>query len=128
MRKLLTGLFSVLAMFVLHAQVPNQLNYQGVARKANGHGIPNQTVSVRLSIHDLSAAGPVVYRETRSVGTNAFGLFTIAIGSPGATGVIGSIGAVNWGTGNKFLQVEFDPDGGSSFIDMGTAQLLSVPY
>jgi hypothetical protein len=128
MRKLLTSLFSVLVMFMLHAQVPNQLNYQGVARKANGHGIPNQAISVRLSIHDVTPGGPVVYGETRSVTTNAFGLFTVAIGSPGATGVIGSIGTVNWGTGNKFLQVELDPDGGSSFTNLGTAQLLSVPY
>src|SRR6476646_10095590 len=123
MRKLLTSLFCLLVMFMLQAQVPNQLNYQGVARKANGHGIPNQTISVRLSIHDLTASGPVVYRETRSVMTNAFGLFNIAIGSPGATGVIGSIGTVNWGTGNKFLQVELDPDG-SGFVNLGTAQLL----
>jgi hypothetical protein len=128
MRKLLTCLLGMLFMFVLQAQVPNQLNYQGVARKANGHGIPNQTISVRLTIHDLSAAGPIVYRETRSVMTNAFGLFSIAIGSPGATGVIGTIASVNWGTGNKYLQVELDPDGGSSFVNLGATQLLSVPY
>ena len=115
-------------MLALYGQAPTQLNYQGVARKSNGHGISNENIKLRLSIHDGTAAGPVVYRETRSVTTNAFGLFNIAMGSPGGTNVIGSIGLVNWATGNKYLQVEMDPDGGNNFSNMGTSQLLSVPY
>jgi hypothetical protein len=55
-------------------------------------------------------------------------LFNIAIGSSGAATVTGTIATVNWGSGAKFLQVEIDPAGGSSFIDLGAAQLLSVPY
>src|SRR5687767_5633464 len=50
------------------------------------------------------------------------------IGSPGATGVTGTIAGVNWAVGAKFLQVEIDPAGGSSFTNVGTTQLLSVPY
>ena len=115
-------------MLAIYGQAPTQLNYQGVARKANGHGISNENIKLRLSIHDGTAAGPVVYKETRSVTTNAFGLFNVAIGSPGATNVIGSVGLVNWATGNKYLQVEMDPDGGNNFSNMGTSQLLSVPY
>ena len=115
-------------MLAIYGQAPSQLNYQGVARKANGHGISNENIKLRLSIHDGTATGPVVYRETRSVTTNAFGLFNVAVGSPGATSVIGSIALVNWGTGNKYLQVEMDPDGGNNFSNMGTSQLLSVPY
>jgi len=115
-------------MLAIYGQAPTQLNYQGVARKANGHGISSENIKLRLSIHDGTATGPVVYQETRSVTTNAFGLFNVAIGSPGATGVIGSVGLVNWATGNKYLQVEMDPDGGSNFANMGTSQLLSVPY
>ena len=115
-------------MLALYGQAPTQLNYQGVARKSNGHGITNQDIKLRLSIHDGTAGGPVVYKETRSVTTNAFGLFNVAMGSPGASDVIGSIGLVNWATGNKYLQVEMDPDGGSNFSNMGTSQLLSVPY
>jgi hypothetical protein len=36
--------------------------------------------------------------------------------------------AVNWGNGAKFIQVELDPAGGTSYTDMGTTQLMSVPY
>jgi hypothetical protein len=32
------------------------------------------------------------------------------------------------GGGTKFLQIEMDPVGTNNFIDMGTSQLLSVPY
>lgn len=35
---------------------------------------------------------------------------------------------MNWGNGDKFLQVWVDPDGESNYKDMGTSQLLSVPF
>lgn len=110
------------------AQAPAVINYQGIARNPAGNAIPHKNIKLRLSIHDGTAAGPVVFTETRSLTTNAFGLFTVGIGSAGAESVTGSIGGTNWGSGNKFLQVEIDPEGGSSFTNMGTSQLLSVPY
>jgi ribosome maturation factor RimP len=128
MKKILTlvaGLFIFLAGY---AQAPTQINYQGVARKANGHAVANNNISLRLTIHDGSAAGTTVYSETRALTTNAYGLFNVAIGSPGATAVTGSIASVNWAVGSKFLQVELDPDGGTSFTNLGSTQLLSVPY
>ena len=110
------------------SQAPSQINYQGVARNSVGNVLPNRNLSIRLSVHDGSSSGTVVYSETRNVSTNSFGLFTVAIGSNGATNVTGSLSTVNWGTGAKFLQVEIDPSGGSSFLDLGSAQLLSVPF
>jgi hypothetical protein len=83
---------------------------------------------VRLSIREGSAAGTVLYKETRTIITNNFGLFNVAIGSPGADNTTGTVGAIDWGSAAKFIQVEIDPDGGSNFINMGAAQLLSVPY
>jgi hypothetical protein len=29
---------------------------------------------------------------------------------------------------SSFIKVEFDPDGGSSFTELSTTQLLAVPY
>ena len=109
-------------------QVPNQINYQGIARNSVGNVLPNKNISVRLSIHDGSSVGSIVYKELRNIKTSNFGLFSIAIGSPGAVSVTGTIGSINWGSGAKFLQVEIDPAGGANFIDLGAAQLLSVPY
>ena len=128
MKKILFVFLSMIITAISFGQSPTQINYQGVARNSVGNVLPNLAVTLRLSIHDGSAGGTVVYRETRAVTTNYFGLFNVAIGSAGATNVTGTIAGVNWGSGAKFLQVELDPAGGSTFLDMGTTQLNSVPY
>lgn len=112
---------------ILNAQ-PTQFNYQGVARNVSGLPVANQNIKIRLKIHSGSANGSVEYSETRNVTTNAFGLFTIAIGSSGAIEVTGALASINWSNESKFLQVELDAAGGTNFIDMGTTQLLSVPF
>ena len=109
-------------------QAPGIFNYQGVARNSVGNVLTNKSITLRLSIRDGSAGGSIVYSETRTVITNPFGLFNVQMGSTGATNVTGSIPGVNWAVGNKFIQVEIDPAGGNSFINVGTAQLASVPY
>ena len=127
MKKLLLLLLVVLSS-VAFGQAPNMINYQGVARNSVGNVLPNKKLTLRLSIRDGAATGTIVYKETRSVTTNSFGLFTVAIGGPGANDVSGTINGIEWGSAGKFIQVEVDPEGGSNFIDMGAAQLLSVPY
>lgn len=131
MKKILS-LLSVLLLAIagMYGQqpAPGILNYQGVARNSVGNVLVNKNITLRLTIRDGSAAGPTVYAETRPVTTNPFGLFNVQLGSPGATSVTGSIPAVPWGVGLKYIQVEIDPNGGSSFINIGTAQLASVPY
>jgi hypothetical protein len=114
--------------FLAYGQVPNQINYQAVARNSVGNVLPNKKITARLSIRDGSATGVVLYKETRTITTNNFGLFTIAIGSSGADNSTGTISGIDWSTAAKFIQVEIDPEGGSNFINLGAAQLLSVPY
>ena len=58
--------------------------------------------------------------------TNALGLFTALIGQ--GTPVTGTLSGISWGSGTKFLQVEMDASGGSTYTDMGTTQMSSVPY
>jgi hypothetical protein len=111
------------------AQSPNLFNYQGVARNSMGVPLAGTTISLRISIHDLSATGAIVYREVQHPLTNAFGLFNIAIGDPAkATVDIGSFNGVSWGDGDKYMEVEIDPAGGATWTDLGTTQLLSVPF
>src|SRR5882757_3214538 len=128
MKKLLYLFIALLLASGIKAQVPQLLNFQGVARNSVGNVIPSKNITVRLTVHDNSAAGTTVYSETRAVTTNAFGLFNIVIGSAGATASTGTIAGVNWGTNTKFLQLEVDPAGGASFTNVGTTQLVSVPY
>ena len=83
-------------------------------------------ISIRISIKDITATGTTLYSETHSATTNQFGLFTLPVGS--GTVVSGTFASINWATNAKFMKVEMDPTGGSSYTDMGTSQLLSVPY
>ena len=121
-------IITLLTSFSAFAQAPNLLNYQGVARNSTGNPLPNQTIKLRLSIHDLLPSGAVVYSEIRQITTNMGGLFSVQVGSAGASSSSGTIAGINWLVGDKFLQVELDPTNNNSYLDIGTAQLVSVPY
>lgn len=109
-----------------NAQSPSAIPYQAVARGASGNLISNQNISLRFTIHDVAANGTVVYQETKSTNTNALGLFNVNIGQ--GTVVSGTFAGINWASGAKFTQVEIDVTGGTSFVDIGTQQMMSVPY
>jgi hypothetical protein len=129
MKKILLQLcVALLFVSAASAQAPGIFNYQAVARNAVGNALASKNIGVKITVHDGSATGPTVYSETRTLTTNPFGLFNVQIGSPGAGNVSGTVAGVNWATGTKFLQVEMDQNGGSSFVDMGTTQLASVPF
>lgn len=117
-------LFSInlLLLFSANSQVAQKMNYQAIVRNAQGQPVTNQNVALRFTIHDATTNGTTVFTETQNTTTNQFGLATMNIGNSG------NLITVNWGTGDKFLQVEVDATGGTNFTDMGTTQLLTVPY
>lgn len=125
MKKFLALTVYLLLMLQLMAQFPGTFSYQAVVRDAGGNLIINHNVSFRVSIHTGSAGGAVVYSETHHTTTNPFGLATLTIG--GGTPVSGSFSSVEWGKDPKYLEIEIDPDGGNSFITMGTSPVLNVP-
>ena len=122
----LTFITSVAISASLWAQAPQAFNYQGVARDLSGTALVAKNISVKASILDGSLTGTVVYAETHAIATNQFGLFTLSIGT--GTVASGIFANTNWATGNKYLKIEIDPNGGSSYTLAGTTQLLSVPY
>lgn len=125
-KQILLFLNFIVILSIANAQAPNAIPYQGVARNVTGNILVSQPISLRISIRDISAAGTIIFRETHSTTTNTLGLFNINIGL--GTPVTSTLAAVNWGGATKFLQVELDPAGGTSYINMGTTQLNSVPY
>jgi hypothetical protein len=128
MKKLTVLLIAIASYTITMAQAPNLMNFQGVARNSVGNVVASQNISVRLTVHDGTATGTSVYSETRAITTNPFGLFNIVIGSAGATNVTGTIAGVNWLGSAKFIQLEVDAAGGNSYSNIGTTQLVSVPY
>jgi hypothetical protein len=109
-----------------HAQAPEAFKYQTVVRNSVNEIIPNQQVALRISILQTSATGSSVYTETHSASTSALGIVNLEIGK--GNPVSGSFQSISWGTDQYFVKIELDPAGGTSYQDMGTSQLLSVPY
>jgi hypothetical protein len=127
MKKLfLISFYLLTSSFLLHAQAPQGIPYQAIARNASGVAIANTAVKVRFSIRDSIATGAIKYQETHNPTTSALGLFSVNVGMGSV--VSGTFSGINWGKNAKFLQVELDPAGGSSYTDLGTTQMMSVPY
>ena len=69
-QKLLAALTVImLTVSALFAQVPQGIPYQGVARTNTGTIIANQNITLRLSIHDGTSNGTIVFQETHNLTT-----------------------------------------------------------
>ena len=124
---MLTLVFLVLATVMTVAQnTPQSFNYQGIARD-NGTVITGG-ISLQLSIKAEDANGPIVYIERQFPTTNDYGVFSVQVGGDNAVVTAGDFSSIDWSTGDYFMQVEVDPNGGVNFTDMGTTQLASVPF
>jgi uncharacterized protein (TIGR02145 family) len=123
MKPLLTFLFLAISA-VVFSQAPQSIPYQAVIRNTDGSTMANAAVTITFKIHDNSATGTVVYEETHNNNTNAQGLVSLNVG--GGTAVTGTFSGIQWGTRSKFLQVLMNA--GNGIVDLGTQQLMSVPY
>ena len=119
-------LFLLSTYYKTQAQAPQGIPYQAIARNASGVAIASTAVKVRFSIRDSIATGAIKYQETHNRTTSALGLFSVNVGM--GTVVSGTFSGINWGKNAKFLQVEMDPAGGTTYTDLGTTQMMSVPY
>ncbi len=115
-----------LVIFGVIAQAPQSIPYQAIARNASGVAIASTAVKVRFSIRDSIATGAIKYQETHNPTTSALGLFSVNVGM--GTVVSGTFSGINWGKNAKFLQVELNTTGGTAYTDLGTTQMMSVPY
>jgi hypothetical protein len=106
------------------ANVPQGISYQAVARNPQGQPLTNTALQVKFTLLSDSLTGTAEYAELHSLTTNDLGLFTTAFGT--GTPLSGTFANINWAGGNKFVKIEADQ--GSGFIEMGTQQMLSVPY
>lgn len=126
MKKLFLFAFAAMFSAQIFAQAPESFNYQSVVRDGAGNLIVEQYVSFRFSIKEGAAAGPSAYVEKHVVKTNAYGMVNVYIGK--GTVVSGSMAGINWANNKHYLKVELDPAGGTTYTNMGTTQMMSVPY
>lgn len=111
---------------MIFAQIPSKIDFQAVARTAQGEVMSNQEVSIQLSILAGPLPGTVVYQERHAVTTDEFGLFVLGIGSSQDTQ--GSFSAIEWDKGPHFVQIEIDEEGGNNYKNLGTLEMMAVPY
>ncbi|EJL70812.1 beta strand repeat-containing protein [Chryseobacterium populi] len=126
MKKILLSMGIMLGLFTALAQAPEKMSYQAVVRNISGQLLLNQSIGMRVSILQGSAAGPAVYSERLTGNTNANGLISLEIGT--GTVLTGTFNTINWSAGSYYLKTETDPTGGTTYTITGTSQLLSVPY
>lgn len=115
-----------LTAFSSFAQSPEKLSYQAVVRNGSGDLITSGTVKLRFTVKSGSANGTTVYQESQNANPNSLGLVVATIGA--GTVASGNFANINWPGTTFYLKVEMDPNGGTSYTDLGTTQLLSVPY
>ncbi|MDA9663628.1 hypothetical protein N9T80_00635 [bacterium] len=122
MKKLLLILLC-LPMFGFGQSVPQGINYQAIARDSTGAVLVNQGLTIQFSVISDITTGNISWQENHQETTNDYGLFTAIIGQGISTSVGSSatFDVIDWGS-NHYLQVEING------INMGTTQLMSVPY
>jgi trimeric autotransporter adhesin len=124
-RQVLSMLVFLISMTTVMGQVPNGFNYQAVARDAEGVALTNSDIEITFAIRSASESGEVVWEEGHNRTTDATASISVVIGgTPGARtgGTAADFSDIDWSANTHFLQVTVDG------TDMGTAQLMSVPY
>lgn len=123
--RITTTLLFTTIVYLVNAQ---GINFQGVARSANGTIIASSNIGLKLSIISKNVDATPEFVETKTVVTNAQGIFSIVIGDSNNKSIIGVFKNIDWANAPKFLKVEMDPSGGVNYINMGATQLQYVPY
>ena len=94
---LMTMTAIVLSMAIANAQ-PAGFSYQAVVRDAQGELVANAKVGLRITLTD-EAGRQVMYRETHTALTNAFGVLSVTIGA-GTAADGKTLDDVDWASGN----------------------------
>ncbi len=118
MRKIFTAFFLLIIITICgQTNAPKFINYQGVARDASG--VPVATpFDIRFTITNPATT---VHIETQTnLQPNQFGLFSTLIGAAN------SLTLTTWDAGPFTLHVEIKT--GSTFVPVGSQQLVSVPF
>ncbi len=133
MKQFIVGFLMLCSTFVIGQNFPQGINYQAVARDANGNARVNQQIPVQFTIYQSSVAGTVVWQERQLKTTNSMGQFNAVIGagSPVSPFNNNSFKQIAWGVDSTFLKVEINANISFTglFSQIGaTTKFQAVPY
>ena len=120
-RFLFVLLFAVQSLF---AQIPQGFNYQATVRNQTGELLTNEYVGIRFHIVQGTEQNNPVYSEFHYESTDDLGSLHLMIGQ--GTVEAGDFNQIDWSLGDYHMGIEINT--GDGFIDMGTTQLMSVPF
>ena len=98
----------------------NFINYQGVARDANGELLVESTINLGIGLRFGTENAPVSYQETHNLLTDANGVFSLRIGNGAAS--TGDYASLPWGSAASFITVSING------AQLGTTEIMAVPY
>jgi len=136
MKKLLFFLSFSIMCLLLPAQNPEGFNYQAVVRDGSGNSLASTNIQVRISILSdttgfyAGGTGTFIWEEEQTRKTNIAGVISMVVGNPDATKIQGSaarFSEIDWTQSPLFIGMKLLRPG-SSWKNMGTSRLWSVPY
>lgn len=119
---LFLGCTAGLALFA--QTVPQGMNYQAVARDAQGMPMADRMVDVRISLTGAAPGSAAYFSEVHRVKTDELGLFQIVIGQ--GENLVGTFARVPWAKEQIWMDIEMAGNNGYKLVSR--TQLLSVPY
>lgn len=130
MKSFISFITTFIVLFIssmLFAQLPSRINYQGVARNAEGVLLQNHSLSITFKIYE-EGAEIHSYEESKKVTTNKFGVFFTQIGQNGLGSL--TLDSLDWKNGKR-KEIETIYDFNNDQVpDLGTHRIpfQSVPY
>ena len=112
--------------FSIAQYVPEGFNYQAVIRNTNGDLVTNNQVDIEIVLKEGSSNGTSIYAEKHAKTTNSQGIVQLILGQGNVTQ--GNFSTIDWSSAAKYISIAVDIDGNNVFTDLGSTQLLSVPY
>jgi hypothetical protein len=114
----------LLLLLSFNSIAQDAFKYQAVVRASDGSILANQSVGVRMSVILDNSGNSATYQETHAPTTDAYGVIGLTIG--GGTVTTGTFSTIDWSK-TAFLKIEIDVAGGTTYVTLGTTQLMSVP-
>lgn len=111
---------------IMLAQAPFAFNFQAVIRDSEGNILADQEANLRITILKGEENGAEVFSEVHPVISSGLGVVNLKIGAGDEQ--TADFGLIEWSEDIYFLKVEIDSGNTGIFQELGTSQLLSVPY
>lgn len=123
-------LLSILIVFLLClnglSQISEPVSYQSIVHFPDGSVVTSQPVALKMSVYKGNPFDTVVYSETHRVTTTVSGLISVVIGN--GRDKTGDFGTIDWSEDKYYVKVEVETSAGTGFTEIGTMQIISIPY